>query len=725
MAHRRLCKASSILSILILLFVSISVVSCDIQFTRGTAIQEVFEDQLVNDDVSLHPTEGSMVTIRLVPDTSVPETVLNYEVVFYRTNSKTPYRTVEVDPSFEFELHDLPRASYRIVGRAITEDGVPVAVGEALIKVFSKGADVDIELKDVGHIMKHHDGKDATCTDSGNIEFWHCTRCGLDFTDEEGLNHVSDTTIPAKGHLMVHVEAKAPTCAEKGTIDHWHCDRCEKDFADEEGSSELDDVAVSALGHDWSTDWSHDEHRHWHICTRCSTTGDVADHAMDVMDHRDATDYEAGYIAYKCSICGFERKDTIPPINHNWVEVSKKEPTCLEEGYIDYRCSDCGKEYREVLAKVPHSTTHVEAVAATCTEPGNHEYWYCSTCGIYYKNEACSEKFDNKAKTIIEALGHYWPTTWEKDSDKHWHVCTRPGCSAVQEEEHTYVCKVESTDFIASSATCEFPAIYHYSCICGAKGTETFESTTDMAKGHELEHVTANAATCGVAGNKEYWKCTRANCGKLFSDAEGKNEISLDDVTIPATGEHVFSNSANPKGMFAVYDDYHVSICLVCDKEITDTKEVHTDGYRFNSSYHWRACAVCPKEWLETKAPHEYDIEGAGFHYCVCGEKEPDAPSSSGFEVSEDVSEPEGSIKAEKLGEGVWRFTIEDRNPGDSKKSIDTSRIRWFVDDSEVSDAFGSIVFNLKTTRLESYRVLCVFANDSGYGSEEAMVKGY
>ena len=38
MAHRRLCKASAIFSILVLLFFSISVVSCDIQFTRGTAI---------------------------------------------------------------------------------------------------------------------------------------------------------------------------------------------------------------------------------------------------------------------------------------------------------------------------------------------------------------------------------------------------------------------------------------------------------------------------------------------------------------------------------------------------------------------------------------------------------------------------------------------------------------------------------------------------------------
>ena len=574
--------------------------------------------------------------------------------------------------------------------------------------------------------MKPHPRVEATCTASGNIEYWHCTRCGLDFTDEKGENYIADTTIPAKGHLMVHVEAKAPTCAEKGTIDHWHCDRCEKDFADEEGSSELDDVAVSALGHDWSTDWSHDEHRHWHICTRCSSTGDVADHAMVERSRIDPTDEAEGSATYECDVCGYEHVEVLPALGHDCKLVESVPSTCTEHGYELYECihEGCTYTYRKDLPLLKHSTTHEKAVAATCTENGNKEYWYCSTCGFYYSNEACSERFESLEDTIVKTFGHTWSTVWSHDDSEHWKVCTI--CLATGEKlKHSYNEKNEAKDYLFSDATCESPATYHYSCICGAKGTETFESTTDMAKGHELEHVTANAATCGVAGNKEYWKCTRANCGNLFSDAEGKNEISLDDVTIPATGEHVFSNSANPKGMFAVYDDYHVSICLVCDKEITDTNEVHTDGYRFNSSYHWRACAVCPKEWLETKAPHEYDIEGAGFHYCVCGEKEPDAPSSSGFEVSEDVSEPEGSIKAEKLGEGVWRFTIEDRNPGDSKKSIDTSRIRWFVDDSEVSDAFGSIVFNLKTTRLESYRVLCVFANDSGYGSEEAMVKGY
>lgn len=681
MAHRRSCKASAIFSILVLLFVSISVVSCDIQFTEGTAIQEVFEDQLVNDDVSLHPTESSIVTIRLVPDTSVPETILGYEVVFYRTNSKTPYRTVEVDSSFEFELHDLPRASYRIVGRAITEDGVPVAVGEALIKVSSKGADAAIELKDVGHIMDHHDWKDATCTDSGNIEYWHCTRCSLDFSDEKGENYIADTTIPAKGHSLVHVEAKAPKCTEKGNVEHWHCDRCENDFVDEEGSCELYDVAVSALGHDWSTEWSRDEHGHWHNCTRCSATDNVAEHDMAVISHKDATEDEAGYIAYKCSICGFERKDTIPPINHNWVEVSKKEPTCLEEGYIDYRCSDCGKEYREVLAKVPHSTTHVEAVAATCTEPGNHEYWYCSKCGFYYKNKTCFEKFESLEDTMIKASGHTWSTVWSHDDSEHWKVCTV--CLATGEKlKHSYNEKNEAKDYLFSDATCESPATYHYSCICGAKGSGTF--TVGEPLGHDTHFVKAVDRTCTADGNVAHWHCDK--CGRDFEDENGFKQIQ--NVVLAKFG--------------------------------------HNYEMENNESQHWMQCSRCYD--IKDAEAHSWVLEveseeGRTFRCSKCSrtktERKESDDSSTGFHVDIVSSEPKGRISYVDNEDGSWMFTFNDENPSSPSRIV-----FWEVDGEEVPDSDGLVVLDLNTPSKRSYRILCVFTNGNGYGSCEVVVTG-
>ena len=49
---------------------------------------------------------------------------------------------------------------------------------------------------------------------------------------------------------------------------------------------------------------------------------------------------------------------------------------------------------------------------------------------------------------------------------------------------------------------------------------------------HRLVHVARKEATVQSAGNTEYWTC--ADCGRYFSDANGKNEISdKNDVVIP------------------------------------------------------------------------------------------------------------------------------------------------------------------------------------------------
>ena len=716
--------AAAIAAVLLSLFVSLAVVSCDVQFTGGTAIQEVFEDELVNDDVSLHPTDGTTVTIRLVPDTSVPETVLVYEVLLYRTNSDTLYRTVEVGSTYTLELHDIPRASYRIVGRALTDGGVAVEVGEASIKVSSNGADAVIELKDVGHIMEHHGKVDATCTASGIIEHWHCTRCNLDFTDKEGLNYVSDTTIPAKGHSMVHVEAKASTCIEKGTIDHWHCDRCEKDFSDKEGAEELDDVAVSALGHDWSTGWSHDEHSHWHRCTRCSATGDVADHGMAERSRVEPTDETEGEVTTECIVCGYEHVEVLPAIGHDCILVDSVQSTCTEHGYEIYKCAHdgCTYTYRKELPLLPHSTTHMQGKPATCTEPGNEEYWYCSTCGIYYRNEACSERFEDKDETVIAASGHNW-SGWNavEGADRHRRTCK--SCGAEQEEIHSYSNRIEAPEFLAKSATCESPAIYFYSCVCGAMGNEEFESTTYPAIGHELEHVQANAATCGKAGNIEYWRCTRTNCGKLFSDACGRVETSLEKVTIPATGDHVFTDDSHPSETYRDYgDDGHCHVCLSCSQPIGGAQRHDNASWWFDTQSHCRACSVCGHRFESSMKGHDFvsTDDGMRCKECPYVEKDDDPRSDSGFDVGIETNDPKCRLDVVDSGNHTHTFTCTNLIEGDH-----ITEIRWYVDNVRLDVQATQTSIEVATPERRSYRVFCIYSNGKGYGSCEAVVTGY
>lgn len=386
MAHRRLCKASAIFSILVLLFVSISVVSCDIQFTEGTAIQEVFEDELVNDDVSLHPTENSTVTIKLVPDTSVPETIETYIVKFYRNDEEV--KSVEVLPigSLSFVLTDLPRASYRIVGRAITEDGDTVAVGEASIKVSSKGADATIELETPVHVheLVRVAAQDASCTENGLKEHWYCSLCGKYFADANAEKETSleELAIPAKGHSYPETpnEVHEPTCVEDG-YEVRICTVC--------GDKQVKKTS-SALGH-VDSEYLHNKDEHWKVCSRCKEEYGRESHSF--------TDWIKG-----------------------------------EDGIWRRHCEKCLKE--ETNNHIAHTLEHHPATPETCEKDGNKEYWKCSVCGKCFSDAEGIDEVD-ESSMVLPKLNHDFADEWSSDGTHHWHVCSR--CDAKDSyEEHDF-----------------------------------------------------------------------------------------------------------------------------------------------------------------------------------------------------------------------------------------------------------------------------------------------
>lgn len=53
---------------------------------------------------------------------------------------------------------------------------------------------------------------------------------------------------------------------------------------------------------------------------------------------------------------------------------------------------------------------------------------------------------------------------------------------------------------------------------------------------HTVKEIKAKDATCTEAGNEHYYMCTDEGCGKLFSDADCKHEVTLEEVTKPALG---------------------------------------------------------------------------------------------------------------------------------------------------------------------------------------------
>ena len=87
------------------------------------------------------------------------------------------------------------------------------------------------------------------------------------------------------------------------------------------------------------------------------------------------------------------------------------------------------------------------------------------------------------------------------------------------------------------------------------------------ANGHTLTAVEAVPATCETAGVKAHWVCSV--CGKLFSDAEGKTETTLEKLAIPATG-HAYGAP-----VWKWNDDFTASATFTCSNDASHVETVN------------------------------------------------------------------------------------------------------------------------------------------------------
>lgn len=253
-----------------------------------------------------------------------------------------------------------------------------------------------------------------------------------------------------------------------------------------------------------------------------------------------ATCYQEGHVAYyECKMCHAEAiydessgkfivqtngvtkaKD---PTNHGGKlpKTPAQEPTCGASGnYEYYYCSGCNKYFKDEDGKTPfngdvvrpatgkHTLESVAAKDPTCTEDGYEAYWKCSVCKKMFSDEAGTteisapvkrEKMDHK---IVPVRGN--PATCTDKGVKDHYECARTGCGALFEDE------------------------------AGTKPL-TDKDVVIPATGHKLKKVEAKAPTQTEEGNIEYWYCEK--CDKYFSDKDATAEIRKEDTVIPQLKE--------------------------------------------------------------------------------------------------------------------------------------------------------------------------------------------
>ena len=103
---------------------------------------------------------------------------------------------------------------------------------------------------------------------------------------------------------------------------------------------------------------------------------------------------------------------------------------------------------------------------------------YAAPENFQYENDgtpvsAIISKYGSTADLIV--CQHKWNSTWSSDSFSHWHDCSI--CKGKEDiAAHTYDQETVNEQYKASSATCLSGTTYYMSCVCGAKGADTFES---------------------------------------------------------------------------------------------------------------------------------------------------------------------------------------------------------------------------------------------------------
>ena len=393
-------------------------------------------------------------------------------------------------------------------------------------------------------------------------------------TDE--TNHWHECTCGDKKDLAAHTDANE---------DH-NCDVCGKKMSDHTGGTATckDKATCTICGqkygdlaaHNYKTEWSKDKNKHWHECSVCGDKKDEAAHTPGAP----ATETTP----QTCTICGYVIKAALGH-THNFNQKNTSETylksaaTCTKKAVYYYSCT-CGEKGTETfesgeLAAHAYKTTWSYDNAShwhscyVCGDKKDEEVHIdknkdhnCDVCGkkmtdhtggtATCKDRAtcsiCGEKYGSLA-------GHVYKTIWSYDETNHWHECSV--CGNKKDEEahipgeeatetthqtctvcgyvikaaighvHSYTEKNTDEKYLKTPATCTAKAVYYYSCSCGNKGTETFES------GDMPAH---SWGTVWVSDGSKHWhECTV--CKTKGDEADHAFEWKIDkEATVTEAG---------------------------------------------------------------------------------------------------------------------------------------------------------------------------------------------
>ncbi len=179
----------------------------------SAAADDIFD--LTFNDVPFSMVSGGIMVIDYIPGDVNDDDVVNAkDIVFLR-------RTIA--GGYDLTINEAA-ADVNDDGKLNTKDIV-------LIRRYIAGG-YDIELlpstPKCTHTMEEIAYKAATCTEDGNITYYHCTTCDKYYNDSNGTTEITlaSTVLAAAGHTAVTDPYVAPTYTAVGWTEGSHCSTC-------------------------------------------------------------------------------------------------------------------------------------------------------------------------------------------------------------------------------------------------------------------------------------------------------------------------------------------------------------------------------------------------------------------------------------------------------------------------------------------------------------------
>ena len=355
-----------------------------------------------------------------------------------------------------------------------------------------------------------------TCTTDGK-EVRVCSKC----------SEKEERTIPATGHTLKKEEGVAATCTKDGHEGNTVCEVC--------GETLKEGKVIPKLGHDWSNENGK--------CTRC---GESHEHSFgEGTTIKELTCTQDGEIDYKCSKCGYIKKEITKATGHEWGKwKTALAQTCTTDGKEERVCSKCSEKEERTLKATGHKWGEWKTtLAQTCTTDGKEER-ICSKCS-------------EKEERTLKATGHKSETVGAKAP-----TCKEDGytgdevCKVCHEtlNKGTTIPKTDSHEWgkwtIKRESTCTEKGEQSRKCtVCGEEEIESLP----LAK-HTWDNGKVTQAPSYTKVGVKTWTCSE--CGKTktttlaklpMPKAGTKVIVGGNQYTVTKVGSEVRFSKANAK----------------------------------------------------------------------------------------------------------------------------------------------------------------------------------